>query len=59
MPENEADLEELTTLTFTVAERILLARALTICAAMVDALGDDAPQLMALWERVQPDRTEF
>jgi hypothetical protein len=47
--------DTLSTLTFTARERVLLARALTIVAAMADALGDDTKALLQLWERVQPD----
>lgn len=53
MTPDEAD--TLTTLTVTRRERIVLARALTVTAAMVDALGDDTRDLMSLWERIQPD----
>lgn len=52
---NEQDAGTLTTLTLSLRERVMLARALTVAAAMVDALGDDTKSLMALWERVQPD----
>lgn len=51
----EPTLDELTTITLTHRERILLARALTIVAAMADALGDSTRELMGLWARVQPD----
>lgn len=47
--------ETLTTLTFTDRERVLLAHALTIVAAMADSLGNNAKELLGLWERVQPD----
>lgn len=49
------DPDELSTLTVTWRERVVLARALTMAAAMVDALGDDTSAMMSLWERVQPD----
>jgi hypothetical protein len=55
MPEQDAG--TLTTLTLTFRERSVIAHALTVAAAMVDALGQeqDARDILAIWERVSPD----
>lgn len=45
------------TRTFTTLELHVLARCLTMAAAMVDALDEhqEAREIMQLWERVHPD----
>jgi hypothetical protein len=55
---HEQDANTLTTLTVTKAERVILARGLTVSAALLEALGDDARAIMQLWERVQPDEMD-
>lgn len=42
-----------TTITVTAQERAMITRALTVSAALVDALGDDAHALLVLWERIE------
>jgi hypothetical protein len=59
VPQEPNSSDTLTTLTLTTRERIVLARALTMATAMVDALGDDTRALMDLWARVQPDGEVF
>lgn len=56
---DSTDLEVPTTLTLTKRERLMLAQALTMAMAMVDALGRATDEHLALWERVQPDGIEF
>lgn len=53
------DPDTLTNITLTMAERVKLARCVVIATAMVDALGDDTRDLMALAERIQPEEGEW
>lgn len=51
----EPSMSELTTLTLTRRERATVAHALTVTAALVDGMGDDAKDLLELYLRIQPD----
>lgn len=44
--------DDLSTLTLTLRERLMLERALTVSLAMVDTLHGDTRDILPLWERV-------
>ena len=51
---NDNDLE-LSTLTVTRYERVLIAKALVMAYTIIDACGDDARELLELHSRVMPE----
>lgn len=51
----EPNLDELTSVTLTTRERVLVARVLIIAAALADMIGTEPCAMVDLSERFRPD----